>query len=121
MHDNVPAPEGAPRLFDLVRCEDETLLPAFYYALRDTVVATDLQQVLFVLCVDVPTTFPFYMFAATGCAADHFPSSLSPGWKNCLSQGPPLGPCRHSEGSAPEPSCSVLQDKYSSKIHTSWV
>eukprot|EP00951_Prasinocladus_malaysianus_P025347 scaffold222130_cov40-Prasinocladus_malaysianus.AAC.2 len=37
-------PEGVPRLFDLVRCQDEALKPAFYYALRDTVVATDLQQ-----------------------------------------------------------------------------
>lgn len=46
MYDNKDAPEGVPRLFDLVRCDDEALLPAFYYALRDTVVATDLDQVL---------------------------------------------------------------------------
>jgi len=44
MYDNKDAPEGVPRLFDLVRCDDEALLPAFYYALRDTVVATDLDQ-----------------------------------------------------------------------------
>jgi structural maintenance of chromosome 4 len=38
------APEGVPRLFDLVKAKDERLRPAFYYALRDTVVAQDLAQ-----------------------------------------------------------------------------
>ncbi len=37
-------PEGVPRLFDLVRCGDERLRVAFYYAMRDTVVAGDLEQ-----------------------------------------------------------------------------
>lgn len=33
-----------PRLFDLVRCKDERLRVAFFYALRNTVVAADLEQ-----------------------------------------------------------------------------
>eukprot|EP00976_Prorocentrum_cordatum_P050713 1023759-Prorocentrum_minimum.AAC.3 len=38
-------PEGAPRLFDLVKVADARLKTAFYYALRDTLVAQDLDQV----------------------------------------------------------------------------
>ena len=37
-------PNNAPRLFDLVRYKDSRLKGAFYYALRDTLVADDLQQ-----------------------------------------------------------------------------
>ncbi|KAH9645434.1 hypothetical protein HF086_006460 [Spodoptera exigua] len=37
-------PENVPRLFDLVKVKDERVLPAFYYALRDTLVANDLEQ-----------------------------------------------------------------------------
>lgn len=37
-------PEGVPRLFDLVRCDNARLRVAFYYAMRDTVVANDLDQ-----------------------------------------------------------------------------
>ncbi|CAH2058218.1 unnamed protein product, partial [Iphiclides podalirius] len=37
-------PENAPRLFDLIEVRDERVLPAFYYALRDTLVANDLEQ-----------------------------------------------------------------------------
>lgn len=37
-------PENVPRLFDLVRIEDNRLRTAFYYALRDTLVASDLDQ-----------------------------------------------------------------------------
>ncbi|XP_047036782.1 structural maintenance of chromosomes protein 4 [Helicoverpa zea] len=37
-------PENAPRLFDLVNVKDQRVLPAFYYALRDTLVANDLEQ-----------------------------------------------------------------------------
>jgi structural maintenance of chromosome 4 len=33
-----------PRLFDLIRVEDERVRPAFYFALRDTLVANDLDQ-----------------------------------------------------------------------------
>lgn len=38
------SPENAPRLYDLVRVEDERVLPAFYFSLRNTLVATDLEQ-----------------------------------------------------------------------------
>ncbi|GBG74228.1 hypothetical protein CBR_g17940 [Chara braunii] len=44
MNQRVQTPEGAPRLFDLVRVRDERLLPAFYFALRNTVVATNLDK-----------------------------------------------------------------------------
>lgn len=37
-------PENVARLFDLVRVEDERILPAFYFALFDTLVADDLAQ-----------------------------------------------------------------------------
>ncbi len=37
-------PEGVPRLFDLVKVQDEAVLPAFYYGLRDTLVAKDMDQ-----------------------------------------------------------------------------
>ncbi|XP_054744816.1 structural maintenance of chromosomes protein 4 [Anastrepha obliqua] len=40
----IQTPENAPRLYDLVRVEDERILPAFYFALRNTLVATDLEQ-----------------------------------------------------------------------------
>lgn len=51
-HSHLPAPLPAPhmqhtgvkRLFDLVKCKDEGLKVAFYYALRDTLVAADLEQ-----------------------------------------------------------------------------
>lgn len=38
------SPENVPRLFDLVRVEDERLRPAFYFSLFDTLVANDLAQ-----------------------------------------------------------------------------
>lgn len=37
-------PENVPRLYDLVRVDDERVKTAFYYALRDTLVANDLDQ-----------------------------------------------------------------------------
>lgn len=37
-------PEKVPRLFDLVTVKDSSILPAFYFALRDTLVAKDLDQ-----------------------------------------------------------------------------
>ena len=40
----VEAGAGAPRLFDLVKVRDPTLAVAFYFAMRDTVVAADLEQ-----------------------------------------------------------------------------
>jgi structural maintenance of chromosome 4 len=41
---NTPSGQPAPRLFDLVKVNDEKYLPAFYYALRDTLVAKDLDE-----------------------------------------------------------------------------
>ena len=38
------APENVPRLFDLITPSSADLAPAFYYATRDTVVASDLDQ-----------------------------------------------------------------------------
>ena len=40
----IETPEGAPRLFDLVKPKHERFLPAFYMAMRDTLVAKDLEQ-----------------------------------------------------------------------------
>ncbi|CAK9829684.1 Structural maintenance of chromosomes protein 4 [Anthophora retusa] len=40
----IQTPENVPRLFDLIRVEDEKVLPAFYYGLQDTLVANDLDQ-----------------------------------------------------------------------------
>uniref|UniRef100_A0A672P5H4 Structural maintenance of chromosomes protein n=1 Tax=Sinocyclocheilus grahami TaxID=75366 RepID=A0A672P5H4_SINGR len=41
---SVSTPESIPRLFDMVRVKDESVRPAFYFALRDTLVARDLEQ-----------------------------------------------------------------------------
>lgn len=38
------SPETVPRLFDLVKTKEEKILSAFYFALRDTLVANDLDQ-----------------------------------------------------------------------------
>ncbi|XP_062706860.1 structural maintenance of chromosomes protein 4 [Aedes albopictus] len=40
----IQTPENVHRLFDLIRVEDERVLPAFYFALRDTLVAENLDQ-----------------------------------------------------------------------------
>ncbi|XP_055022651.1 structural maintenance of chromosomes protein 4, partial [Boleophthalmus pectinirostris] len=40
----IKTPEDSPRLFDMVRVKDESVLPAFYFALRDTLVANDMEQ-----------------------------------------------------------------------------
>lgn len=37
-------PENVPRLFDLIKVSDDRVRPAFYYALRDTLVADELNQ-----------------------------------------------------------------------------
>lgn len=37
-------PPGATRLFDLVKVKEETFLPAFYFALNDTLVAENMEQ-----------------------------------------------------------------------------
>ncbi|KAA0702502.1 Structural maintenance of chromosomes protein 4 [Triplophysa tibetana] len=41
---SISTPENIPRLFDMVRVKDEAMRPAFYFALRDTLVARDLEQ-----------------------------------------------------------------------------
>ncbi|MED6278155.1 Structural maintenance of chromosomes protein 4, partial [Characodon lateralis] len=40
----IRTPENSPRLFDMVRVNDESVRPAFYFALRDTLVAQDMEQ-----------------------------------------------------------------------------
>uniref|UniRef100_A0A7M4FW58 Structural maintenance of chromosomes protein n=1 Tax=Crocodylus porosus TaxID=8502 RepID=A0A7M4FW58_CROPO len=40
----IQTPENIPRLFDLVEVKDEKILPAFYFALRNTLVANNLEQ-----------------------------------------------------------------------------
>ncbi|XP_044758906.1 structural maintenance of chromosomes protein 4 [Coccinella septempunctata] len=40
----IQTPENVPRLYDLVRVQDDRVRTAFYYALRDTLVANDLDQ-----------------------------------------------------------------------------
>nr|XP_006637669.1 PREDICTED: structural maintenance of chromosomes protein 4 isoform X1 [Lepisosteus oculatus] len=40
----IQTPENIPRLFDMVKVKDEAVRPAFYFALRDTLVADNLEQ-----------------------------------------------------------------------------
>uniref|UniRef100_A0A8C7Y182 Structural maintenance of chromosomes protein 4 n=1 Tax=Oryzias sinensis TaxID=183150 RepID=A0A8C7Y182_9TELE len=40
----IRTPEDCPRLFDMVRVNDDSVRPAFYFALRDTLVAQDMEQ-----------------------------------------------------------------------------
>ncbi|NWT05667.1 SMC4 protein, partial [Mionectes macconnelli] len=40
----IPTPENTPRLFDLVKVEDQKVRLAFYFALRDTLVAKNLDE-----------------------------------------------------------------------------
>lgn len=40
----IRTPEESPRLFDMVRVKDASVRPAFYFALRDTLVAQDMEQ-----------------------------------------------------------------------------
>lgn len=48
MKENVSAPEGVPRLFDLIKVQDERMKLAFYAAMGNTLVAKDLDQVAFI-------------------------------------------------------------------------
>ena len=41
---SIKTPEDAPRLFDLITAKEDRFLPAFYHALQDTLVASDLAQ-----------------------------------------------------------------------------
>lgn len=43
-NDFVRSPENVPRLFDLIQVEDDRVRPAFYFALRNTLVSKDLDQ-----------------------------------------------------------------------------
>lgn len=40
----INTPENVPRLFDLIKVDDERVLPAFFYSLQNTLVANDLDQ-----------------------------------------------------------------------------
>uniref|UniRef100_A0A673BI80 Structural maintenance of chromosomes protein n=1 Tax=Sphaeramia orbicularis TaxID=375764 RepID=A0A673BI80_9TELE len=40
----IKTPEDSPRLFDMVRVKDDSVRPAFYFALRDTLIAHDMEQ-----------------------------------------------------------------------------
>ncbi|KAK0172379.1 hypothetical protein PV328_005704 [Microctonus aethiopoides] len=40
----IETPENVPRLFDLIKVQDERVLPAFYYGLQNTLVADNLDQ-----------------------------------------------------------------------------
>ncbi|NXP02662.1 SMC4 protein, partial [Thinocorus orbignyianus] len=40
----IPTPQNTPRLFDLVKVEDEKVRLAFYFALRDTLVTNNLEE-----------------------------------------------------------------------------
>lgn len=51
LKEKISTPEGVPRLFDLVRVQDERMKLAFFAALRNTVVAKDLDQVYFNFCM----------------------------------------------------------------------
>jgi len=44
MNERVSPPEGAQRLFDLVRVKDQNLRLAFWYALRHTLVVEDMDN-----------------------------------------------------------------------------
>ncbi|KAI4503798.1 hypothetical protein M0802_001201 [Mischocyttarus mexicanus] len=44
--EKIKTPENVPRLFDLIRVEDENVLPAFYYGLHDTLAANNLDQAI---------------------------------------------------------------------------
>ncbi|CAD6227695.1 GSCOCG00001375001-RA-CDS [Cotesia congregata] len=44
MNKAIKTPENVPRLFDLIQVKDQRVKPAFYFALRNTLVAQDLEQ-----------------------------------------------------------------------------
>lgn len=46
LKEKVSTPEGVPRLFDLIKVQDERMKLAFYAALGNTVVAENLDQVM---------------------------------------------------------------------------
>ena len=46
MNRPVQTPEGVQRVFDLIKCNDVNLRPAFFYALRNTIIANDIDQAM---------------------------------------------------------------------------
>lgn len=44
LHDLLARPENVPRLYDLVQVKDDQIRTAFFFALRNTLVADDLKQ-----------------------------------------------------------------------------
>jgi len=44
MNEPFSAPENVPRLFDLIKVEDDRVRPAMYFAVRDCLVANTLEQ-----------------------------------------------------------------------------
>jgi len=46
LKEKISTPEGVPRLFDLIKVQDERMKLAFFAALGNTVVAKDLDQVV---------------------------------------------------------------------------
>ena len=46
-------PENVPRLFDLIKVKDEAVKTAFYFALRDTLVAKVRFNIITVLLSDI--------------------------------------------------------------------
>jgi len=65
----INTPEGVPRLFDLIKSKDDKYLTAFYFALRDTLVANDLEQatrsVVFSVSSDCINTSPLELRTPT--------------------------------------------------------
>lgn len=45
LKEKIDTPEGVPRLFDLIKVQDERMKLAFFAALGNTVVAKDIDQV----------------------------------------------------------------------------
>jgi len=46
MQERMDAPAGTERLFDLVRPSKAKFAPAFYFAMRDTLVAADMESAI---------------------------------------------------------------------------
>lgn len=44
LKEKVKTPEGVPRLFDLIKVQDDRIKPAFFAVLGNTVVAEDIDQ-----------------------------------------------------------------------------
>lgn len=58
LKEKVSTPEGAPRLFDLIKVQDERMKLAFFAALGNTVVAKDIDQVSYIYIL-VDSSLPY--------------------------------------------------------------